>query len=42
MTSEVILHYMKKLRLHIVSIHIHFYQKQLVNECARKKIAKIL
>ena len=41
MTSEVILHFMKNLRLHNVSIHRNFYQNRFINECARKKKAKI-
>ena len=31
----------KNLRLHNVRIHTNFYQKRFLNECARKKIAKI-
>ena len=41
MTSEVILYIMKNLRLHNVSNHRTFYQDQLINERARKKINKI-
>ena len=32
---------MKNLRLHNVSIHRKFYQNRFINECARKKKAKI-
>ena len=32
---------MKNLRLHNVSIHRNFYQNRFINECARKKKAKI-
>ena len=41
MTFEVILHFMKRLRLNIASIHRNFYQNWFINECARKKKAKI-
>ena len=41
MTSEVILRFMKNLRLHNVSIHRNFYQNRSINEFARKKKAKI-
>ena len=33
MTVEVILNKIKYLRIHNVSIHINFYQNQLINEC---------
>ena len=36
------LQFMKNARLYIVSIHRNFYQNQFINECARKKKAKIL
>ena len=42
MTFEVILYFMKKLRLHNVSIHRNLYQNRLINEYAKKKKAKIL
>ena len=42
MTSEVILYFIKKMRLHKVSIHINFYQNQFINKYARKKKGKIL
>ena len=32
---------MKYLRNHNISIHINFYQNRFINECARKKKAKI-
>ena len=32
---------MKNLRFYNVSIHRNFYQNQFINECARKKKAKI-
>ena len=39
MTFEVILHFMKTLRLYNVSIHISFHQNWFINECAvRKKL----
>ena len=41
MTFEVILYFIKTLRLHNVSIHRNFYQNRFVNEYARKKKAKI-
>ena len=41
MTFEAILHLMKNLRLYIVSIHRIFHQHQFINECSRKKWAKI-
>ena len=31
----------KRLRLHIVSIHINLYQNRFINECARNKEAGI-
>ena len=39
---EVILQLMKNLRHYIVSIQRIFYQNFFINECARKKKAKIL
>ena len=41
MTSEVILHFMKNLCIHTVSIHRNVYQNWFINECARKNLAKI-
>ena len=43
MTSEVILNFIKKMRLYNVSIHIKykFDQNWLINKYARKKKAKI-
>ena len=41
MTFEVILYFMKNLRLYNVSIHRIFYQNRFINEYARKKKAKI-
>ena len=41
MTFEVILDFLNSLRLHNVSIHRDFEQNQFINECARKKKAKI-
>ena len=41
MTSKVILHFMKYLRLKNVSIHLNSYQNQFINECARKHLAEI-
>ena len=41
MTFEVILYFMKILRLHNVSIHRNFYQNRFINKYARKKKAKI-
>ena len=41
MTFEVILYFFLKMRLYIVSIQRNFYQNQFINECARKKKAKI-
>ena len=41
MTFEVILYFMKNLRLHNVSIHRKFYQNRFINEYGRKKKAKI-
>ena len=41
MTSEVILHFMKYLRLYNVRVHINFDQNQFRNEYARKIKAKI-
>ena len=40
MTFEVILQFMKKLRLLNVSIHRNVDQNRFINECARKKKAK--
>ena len=40
MTVKVILHKMKYLRIHNVSIHIDFYQNQFINECFRKTDGK--
>ena len=40
-TFEVILHFMKNLRLHNVSIHRNFNQNRFINECDRKRKAKI-
>ena len=40
MTSKVILHFMKKLCLHGVSNHKHFYQNLFINEHARKSLDK--
>ena len=42
MTSEVILHSMKNMRLHNFSIQANVYQNLLINECTRKNLAKIL
>ena len=36
------LFYKKNMCLHNVSIHTNFYQNRFINECARKKKAKIL
>ena len=36
------LFYKKKMHLYIVSNHRNFYQNQFINDCARKKKAKIL
>ena len=41
MTYEVILYFIKKLRLYIVSIQRNVYQNRFINECANKKKAKI-
>ena len=41
MVSEVTLHFMKNLSLYNVRIYINFRQNQLINECARKNLAKI-
>ena len=41
MTSEAILHQMKILHHHNVSIHINFHKNRFINECARKILAKI-
>ena len=41
MTFEVTLDFMKKLCLENVSIHRNFEQNRFINECARKKKAKI-
>ena len=41
MTFEVIIYFMKNLRLHNVSIHRNFYQNRFINEYDRKKKAKI-
>ena len=41
MTFEVIIYFMKNLRLYNVSIHRNFYQNRFINEYARKKKAKI-
>ena len=37
---EVILNLIKSLRIHNVSIHIHFYKNQSLNECVRKTFLK--
>ena len=42
MPSEVQLDLMNNFRLHNISININFHQNWLVNECARKNLAKIL
>ena len=42
MTFEVILHFMKNMFVVNVSIHRNFYQNWFINECARRKKAKIL
>ena len=42
MTIEVILFKVKYMYLHNISIHMHFYPNQLINKCARKKLAKIM
>ena len=34
-------YFIKKMCLHNVNIHINFYQNRSINECARKKKAKI-
>ena len=36
MTSEIIFHYMKHLRLRNTSIHVNFHQNQFINEFPRK------
>ena len=41
MTTEVIIHITNNLCLHIVSIHINFYQSLFTNESGRKKNVKI-
>ena len=41
MTYKVILNFMNNLRFYIVSIHRKFYQNRFINECTRKKKAKI-
>ena len=41
MTFEVILHFMKKIRLNIVNILRIFYQNRFIHECAKKKQANI-
>ena len=41
LSFEIILIKMKYLRIYNVSVHRNFYQNQLINKCARKKIAKI-
>ena len=41
MTSEVILYFIKKMRLHNVSFHINFYQNWFINKYASRKKAKI-
>ena len=41
MTSEVILHFIKNLCYHDVSIHRIFYKNKLINEYARKNVATI-
>ena len=41
MIFEVILDFMKNLRLRNVNIHRKFEQNRLINECVRKKKAKI-
>ena len=41
MTLEDILNFIKNMCLHNVSIHTNFYQNRFINECARKKKAKI-
>ena len=38
MTVEVIINYMKYLRIHNVSIHLNFYKNRFINECVRKNI----
>ena len=40
MTFEVILDFMKNLRLHNVSIHRNFEQNWFINECDTKKKLK--
>ena len=42
MTFKVILNLIKNVCILNVSIHINFYENQFINECARKKKAKIL
>ena len=42
MTFEDILEFMKNLHLDNVSVHRYFFFKSVINECARKKKAKIL
>ena len=39
-TFEVIFHFIKKLRLHSF-IEFFFYQNRLINEFARKNLAKV-
>ena len=41
MTFEVIIYFIKNLRLHNVSIHRNFYQNWFINEYDIKKKAKI-
>ena len=41
MTFKVIVHFIKNMRLHIVSIHKFFYYNRFINECVRKNKAKI-
>ena len=43
MRFEVMLHFIKKkMRLFNVNIHTNFNRNRFINECARKKKAKIL
>ena len=40
MTSEIILHFMKKLCIHNLN-KIDFHQNMFIDECAKKNLAKI-